>query len=105
MSRLIVDAGPFIAIFHRQDTQHHYCVDRLKFLIDEQHSLITTFPVLCEVHKLIQRYTNPILAQQALFELVAALNIFPRIFILTDLRQGRSVFYDLKLMKLHHTEP
>ncbi len=32
--------------------------------------------MLCEVHKLIQRYTNSILAQKALFELGEALDIF-----------------------------
>lgn len=76
MPQLVVDAGPLIAIFHRQDAQHHYCIDRLKVLINEQYSLITTFPVLCEVHKLIQRYTNSMLAQKALFELGEALDIF-----------------------------
>jgi len=75
MPRLVVDAGPLVAIFHQQDTQHHYCVDRLKFLIGEQYSLITTFSVFCEVHKLIQRYTNPSFAQKALFELGEALDI------------------------------
>ena len=75
MSRLIVDAGPLIAIFHRQDTQHRYCVERLGFLIDHQYNLITTLPVLCEVHKLIQRYASALMAQKALFELWESLEI------------------------------
>ncbi|ABW25735.1 type II toxin-antitoxin system VapC family toxin [Acaryochloris marina] len=75
MPRLVVDAGPLIAVFHRQDTQHHYCVERLEFLIEHQYSLITTLPVLCEVHKLIQRYASAITAQKALFELWEALDI------------------------------
>lgn len=75
MPRLVVDAGPLIAIFHRQDIQHQYCVERLEFLIDHQYSLITTLPVLCEVHKLIQRYASAIMAQKALFELWEALDI------------------------------
>lgn len=75
MPQLVIDAGPLLAVFHRQDVQHHHCLDRLEFLIDRQYSLMTTLPVLCEVHKLIQRYASATMAQKALFELWECLEI------------------------------
>lgn len=77
MPQLIVDAGPLIAVFHLRDTEHQTCLARFKQILDEQYNLITTFPVLCEVHKLIQRYANLLMAQAALIELQEALEIVP----------------------------
>jgi predicted nucleic acid-binding protein len=77
MPQLVVDAGPLIAVFHLQDIEHQTCLARFKQILDGQYNLLTTFPVLCEVHKLIQRYASPPMAQAALIELREALEIVP----------------------------
>jgi predicted nucleic acid-binding protein len=77
MSELLIDASPLIALFHRQDRAHPICLERFQFILDNQYHLFTSFPVLCEVHKLIQQYANPKTAQAALGTLWNALEILP----------------------------
>jgi predicted nucleic acid-binding protein len=77
MLRLVVDAGPLIAVFHAQDTEHQSCLAKFMQLLDKGYELLITFSVLCEVHKLIQQYANPTAAQQALVELWEALEVVP----------------------------
>jgi predicted nucleic acid-binding protein len=92
MPQLVVDAGPLIAIFHVQDTEHQNCLARFEQILDEQYILLTTFPVLCEVHKLIQRYASPTVAQVALQELQEALEIVP--FDVPDIEDAMSLVTD-----------
>ncbi len=68
MPRLLIDAGPLIAVFHHNDGKHAYCLDRFNFLIASTYRLLITFPVLCEVHKLVQKYTTSMIAQRTLFD-------------------------------------
>jgi predicted nucleic acid-binding protein len=77
MLELLIDAGPLVALFHRQDRAHPDCYKRFQFILSSQSHLITSFPVLCEVHKLIQQYSNKKTAQQALSTLQDALEILP----------------------------
>lgn len=77
MKQIIVDAGPLIAVFNLRDTQHQSCVAKFKQLIKEKYILITTFPVLCEIHKIIQQYAGAKVAQKALNELLEGIEIIP----------------------------
>lgn len=77
MLELLIDAGPLIALFHRQDRAHPNCLERFQSILDNPSHLMTSFPVLCEVHKLIQQYSNKITAQRALSTLWDALEILP----------------------------
>jgi predicted nucleic acid-binding protein len=77
MLELLIDAGPLVALFHRQDRAHPDCLKRFQLILSSQSHLITSFPVLCEVHKLIQQYSNKTIAQQALSTLQDTLEILP----------------------------
>ncbi len=64
MNALLVDAGPLIAILHRDDQHHLLCVDALSRLTDP---LVSAWPVLIEAMCLLNFSSN---AQDAFWELL-----------------------------------
>ena len=57
----MVDVGPLISLLHTQDTKHHQCLTQFQSIFREGYILYTSFPMLCEVHKLTQQFIpNPI---------------------------------------------
>lgn len=71
----MVDAGPLIALFHAQDPKHHQYLTQFQSIFREGYTLYTPFPILCEVHKLIQQFTSPLVAQNVLISLWQSLEI------------------------------
>jgi uncharacterized protein len=47
---ILIDTGPFVALFDRQDAKHEECKDTLKAI---QEPLCTTIPVLTEAFHLL----------------------------------------------------
>ncbi|TAJ27426.1 MAG: PIN domain-containing protein [Nitrospirae bacterium] len=64
MNAILVDAGPLVALLHRDDQHHRECVDALAGLHD---SLVTVWPVVTEAMYLLNFSWR---AQDALWELV-----------------------------------
>jgi len=70
---ILVDAGPLVALFHREDTHHQRCTSILRSLRDP---LGTTWPVMTEAMHLLSFSWQ---AQDALWEMNAlqVLHILP----------------------------
>ena len=70
---ILVDAGPLVALFHREDTHHQHCAATLRTLRDR---LGTTWPVMTEAMHLLSFSWQ---AQDALWEMNAlqVLHILP----------------------------
>lgn len=62
---ILVDAGPLVALFHREDTHHQRCTSTLRSLRDP---LGTTWPVMTEAMHLLSFSWR---AQDALWEMNA----------------------------------
>jgi len=66
MRRLVLDAGPLIALFSLKDDYHEACKDgfaQLPFVFGE---VLTPLPVLFEVYKFVSREQSSPAAQKAL---------------------------------------
>ncbi len=64
MNAILVDAGPLVALLHRDDQKHERCVETLARLTDP---LMTVWPVVTEAMYLLNFSWQ---AQDALWELV-----------------------------------
>ncbi|MDA2912046.1 PIN domain-containing protein [Nitrospiraceae bacterium AH_259_D15_M11_P09] len=64
MNAILVDAGPLVAVLHRDDQHHQLCVDTLARLTDP---LVSAWPVLTEAMYLLSFSWQ---AQDALWELL-----------------------------------
>lgn len=64
MNAILVDAGPLVALLHRDDRHHQECVDALAELRDP---LVSVWPVLAEAMYLLGFSWH---AQDALWELI-----------------------------------
>ncbi|WP_088890918.1 type II toxin-antitoxin system VapC family toxin [Leptolyngbya ohadii] len=66
MSRLILDAGPLIALFHNKDVDHEQCLRGFTQLSQASTSLLVPTSIVYEVYKWLLQRTNPSKAKQAL---------------------------------------
>lgn len=74
-SRVVLDAGPLIALFHQQDPDHSETVRGLEALTDHHAELIVPSPVVVEVYKWLLSHAEPRVARHGLQEMRAALAI------------------------------
>ena len=51
MRRLLLDAGPLIALFYAKDSDHQVCLSGFQQLIAEKVELIIPLPIVYEVNK------------------------------------------------------
>lgn len=73
--RLVLDAGPLIALMHGKDPDHQEAVRGLSTLADHRVQLVTPLPVIFEVYKWLLYEAGYGLAQQGLREMRRALAI------------------------------
>ena len=84
--KLVLDTGPFIAIFSRTDSQHQNCLRGYQQIVAEGYELYTSFPVFCEVHKLLLQRLGDRVARTRLIALEEAVSIVP--FELADIQDA-----------------
>jgi predicted nucleic acid-binding protein len=75
--KLVVDTGPFIAIFSRTDSQHENCYRGYKQIVAEGGDLYTPFPIFCEIHKLLLQRLGDRVARTQLIALEEAVSVVP----------------------------
>lgn len=64
MDRLVIDAGPLIALFCSKDPEHAVCRTGFEQLAAQETQLLTPIPVIFEVYKwLFYRVSRPIALQ------------------------------------------
>jgi predicted nucleic acid-binding protein len=66
MKRLVLDAGPLIALFSAKDDYHEQCKAGFGKLPDVFNEVLTPLPILFEVYKFIVREQSSKVAQTAL---------------------------------------
>lgn len=66
MRRLVLDAGPLIALLSSQDNYHKEAIKGFAQLPQEFGEVLTPLPVLFEVYKFVAREQCPQVAQKAL---------------------------------------
>ncbi len=64
MKRLVLDAGPLIALFSREDTDHVVCKSGFEQLNQTRTVLLTPIPIIFEVYKWFLYKENPLVAQK-----------------------------------------
>lgn len=84
--KLVVDTGPFIAIFSRTDSEHETCLKGYEQIVSEGYELYTSFPIFCEVHKLLLQRLGDCFARTHLITLEEAVSIVP--FELMDIQDA-----------------
>lgn len=84
--KLVVDTGPFIAIFSRTDSQHDYCFKGYQQIIAAGYEVFTPFPIFCEVHKLLLQRLGDTVARRQLIALEEAVSVVP--FELIDIQEA-----------------
>lgn len=72
--RLVLDAGPLIALFHDQDPDHDDAVRGSAAVAARRGQLLTPLPVVFEVYKWLLYHGGYHVAQQGLREMRAALS-------------------------------
>jgi predicted nucleic acid-binding protein len=66
LPRLVLDAGPLIALFAAQDLDHPTAKQGFGQLFQDRTQLITPIPIIYEVYKWLLYETSPTVAQSAL---------------------------------------
>jgi predicted nucleic acid-binding protein len=66
LPRLVLDAGPLIALFAAQDRDHLTAKQGFEQLAQARTQLITPIPIIYEVYKWLLYETSPAIAQSAL---------------------------------------
>lgn len=77
MRRLVLDAGPLIALFSLADDRHEECFAGFAKLPAEFGEVLTPLPILFEVYKFVARNGSPETAQKALAVIVEDTVIVP----------------------------
>lgn len=75
--RLVLDAGPLIALFHAKDPDHSKALDGFRRLVRHKTRLVTPLPVVFEVYKWLLFQAGPETARKGLKGLVETLEIEP----------------------------
>ncbi|WP_017325853.1 hypothetical protein [Synechococcus sp. PCC 7336] len=66
MKRLLLDAGPLIALFHAKDRDHQVCLTGFQQLIAQKTEMLAPHPIVYEVHKWFMHNAAPRDARKAL---------------------------------------
>jgi predicted nucleic acid-binding protein len=77
MRRLILDAGPLIALLSAEDDYHEKCLAGFAKLPVEFGEVLTPLPILFEVYKFVARSQSPSVAQKALAVIVSDTVVVP----------------------------
>lgn len=75
--RLVLDAGPLIALFHAADPDHGSVVRGFQELAGARAHLLIPLPVVFEVFKWLLFEGGPAVARRALERMVEALEVLP----------------------------
>ena len=94
MSAILVDAGPLVALLHRDDQHHQKCVEALTEIRDP---LVTVWPALTEAMYLLNFSWR---AQDALWELVLEETIRLLPLEADDLRRMRDLMKKYRMLPM-----
>jgi predicted nucleic acid-binding protein len=75
--KLVLDAGPLIALFHAADPDHERAVQGFRMLVEGSSRLVIPLPVVFEVYKWLLFEGGPAVARRALERMVETLEIVP----------------------------
>jgi predicted nucleic acid-binding protein len=75
--KLLLDAGPLIALFHAADSYHAEALRGFRTLVEGGSRLIIPLPVLFEVYKWLLFEGGPAVARRALARMLEALEVEP----------------------------
>jgi len=75
VSKLVIDAGPLIALLYAKDPLHLECRSGFEQLIQAKVRMYTPIPVLFEVYKWLLYTTNPTTAQTSLNIMLESLHL------------------------------
>ncbi len=73
--RVVIDAGPIIALLHKRDRDHNAAVSGFKQLVDGRASLLVPLPVVFEVYKWLLYEAGPAAAREGLRRMRESLEI------------------------------
>jgi len=76
-SRLMVDAGPLIALFHKADPDHQTAVEAFRHLSEAGARLLCPMPVVFEVYKWLLFHGGAKAARRGLEGMLEALEVVP----------------------------
>ncbi len=77
MRELVIDAGPLIALFYRNDPQHQECDLGFQQLGQRNIRLFTPIPIVFEVYKWLLQRGNVTIAQATLDSMVKGFSLVP----------------------------
>jgi predicted nucleic acid-binding protein len=66
LRRILLDAGPLIALFHAKDNDHATCLVGFERLISQKTEMLIPSPIVYEVHKWLMHHASPQSAGDAL---------------------------------------
>lgn len=76
--RVVIDAGPIIALLHKKDRDHNAAVSGFKLLVDRRAGLLAPLPVVYEVYKWLLYEAGAVAAQEGLRRMRESLEVtFP----------------------------